>query len=158
MPIIPVISFIPSLVNEAISRPTNPDLVNRLTIRYVNDVIINGRMSHNDFIAMVRNAPQFTLHAPYPNAPEITTLDRLSTVLRLERISNLFNRMRTNRTAVRTGFAENADFANTPQFESLNQDFLQLFEMLRRIPPDGMAGELAVHADGPIRSAPGKQN
>ena len=159
MPITPALSLIPPLVNEAIiSHPTNLELVNRLTVRYVNDVIINGRMSHNDFIAMVRNAPQFTLHAPYPNAPEITTLDRLSTVLRLERISNLFNRMRANRTEVRAGFARNPNFADTDQFGSLTQEFRQLFERLRRIPQDGLAGELAVHADGPIRMVPATQN
>lgn len=140
MPVIGATTAVQTAIENIISRPTNPELVNRIILRYVNQVISNRpvdvdfQTAHNNFINMVRTSPQGDLHAPFPNSPQITPIDRLATVYRLNQISSLFNGMINNR--------DNAE------------GFRQLFQRLEAIVGRDGALEISVHTDRPIRRVP----
>ena len=163
MPSAPSVSAFSSAIETISSRPTNPELVDRITFRYLNEILLTNRPAgfnfqnaHNNFIAMVRNAPQFMLHAPFDNAPQITPLDRTSTIIRLNRIFSLFTSMRENRGMYAAGLMANGDFGDTAGGQNLNEQFRQLFQRLVTVVGIDGARNIADYAHGhPIHEVSG---
>lgn len=145
---IPSIKLTGQAVEVSAPRPDNPEVVDKLIARYINNVLANPdfQTAHRNFITMIRGLKEAT-----PN-------DKSATIHKLDQVSSLFNKMRNNRDQFEKGFKDSgndSEFLKTENGKKLNEQFYNLFERLKSVVGnDDIVGEILNHTSRPIHTVP----